>query len=141
MLARGDASVNMDALAVFTAALLAATWIPASSEAVLAGALVAGGAAPWLVACATLGNTLGGLVSYGLGRFARHALGGREHARAARLWTRWGGASLLLAWMPLVGDALCTFAGWQRYGAARFVALTALGRGLRYGLVALAVQT
>ncbi len=140
MLAPGDAPVNMDALAVFTAALLAATWIPASSEAVLAGALVAGGAAPLLVASATLGNTLGGLVNYGLGRAARRALGGREHARAARLWARWGGASLLLAWMPLVGDALCTFAGWQRYDAARFVVLTGLGRGLRYLVLALAIQ-
>ena len=130
----------MDAWLVFLSAFLAATWLPAASEAVLAGALLAGGVVPLLVACATLGNTLGGCVTYATGRLARHALGGQTHARAARLWARWGEMSLLLAWAPLVGDALCALAGWQRHNPARFVALTGLGRGLRYLVLALAVQ-
>ncbi|UJS25976.1 YqaA family protein [Thiothrix winogradskyi] len=63
----------MDYLLLFTSALLAATLIPAQSEAVLVGLLLNGQSAFWLlIAVATLGNTLGSVINWWLGRYLEH---------------------------------------------------------------------
>ena len=62
----------MICLAMFASAFLAATVVPAASELTLAAGLAAGGSMLWLVASATLGNTLGAAVNWGLGRFIEH---------------------------------------------------------------------
>ena len=58
-------------LTTFASAFLAATVVPFASEIALAAALAAGGAFHWLVVVATLGNTLGAVVNWVLGRFNR----------------------------------------------------------------------
>lgn len=118
---------------LFLASFLAATLLPGGSEAVLLGLV---SLHPELrnsaLLVATLGNTLGGLSSYGLAfllpaRFGR-TVEGRHHA-----WLqRWGAPVLFLAWVPLIGDLLCVAAGMLRLPLLPCLFWLALGKGLRY---------
>jgi membrane protein YqaA with SNARE-associated domain len=121
--------------ALFLASLLAATLLPGGSEAALIAFLVAHpGEGAAALFWATLGNTLGGLTSYGAGRL----LPARSLERLAHLEQvrRFGSASLLLAWAPLVGDALCVAAGWLRLHWLPCTLFMAAGKAARYWVVA-----
>ena len=129
-------------VAVFVSSFLAATIIPFYSEVALAGALVAGAHPGILVAIATLGNTLGAVVGWWLGRLVLRFKDRRwfpasaaELARAQRWFQRFGVWSLLFAWLPIGGDALTVVAGIMRVRLDVFVALVGIGKGLRYVVV------
>ena len=106
-------------LGLFASAFLAATLLPAQSEAVLVGLLLAHPASvAVLVATASLGNTLGAMVNWLLGlgiqRFRNKRwfpVSARQLERAERHYRRFGRWSLLLSWMPIVGDPL-VFGCW-----------------------------
>lgn len=121
--------------ALFAAAFVSATVLPANSEIVLVAVLRAHPERMALaIAVATLGNTLGGLTTYGLGRLVpRRAL---PDARALAWVRRYGAAALLLSWLPLVGDALCAAAGWLRVPAWAATLAMAAGKLARYVVVA-----
>ena len=134
-------------LTVFSSALLAATIVPFASEIALTGALAAGGAVHWLVLVATLGNTLGAVVNWAIGRFIerfrdrRWFPANREQLERAQAWfKRYGVWSLLFAWLPVVGEPLTVVAGAMRVHIAPFLILVAIGKGLRYVVLALAVE-
>ena len=134
-------------LTVFSSALLAATIVPFASEIALTGALAAGGAVHWLVLVATLGNTLGAVVNWAIGRFIerfrdrRWFPANREQIERAQAWfKRYGVWSLLFAWLPVVGEPLTVVAGAMRVHIAPFLILVAIGKGLRYVVLALAVE-
>ena len=134
-------------LTVFSSALLAATIVPFASEIALTGALAAGGAVHWLVLVATLGNTLGAVVNWAIGRFIerfrdrRWFPANREQLERAQAWfKRYGVWSLLFAWLPVVGEPLTVVAGAMRVHIAPFLILAAIGKGLRYIVLALAVE-
>ena len=118
---------------------LAATLLPGGSEAVLFALLKLHPETLWpALALATLGNTLGGMTSYAGGRW----LPGRqkfEYSKGYAQVKRWGSPMLLLAWAPLVGDALCLAAGWLRLDWRACVAFMAVGKFVRYWVVAQAV--
>ncbi|HSD40919.1 MAG TPA: DedA family protein [Burkholderiales bacterium] len=115
------------------AAFLAATLLPMSSEAALFGVLKQHPDLFWpALAVATVANTLGGMTSYLVGRF----LATRKPLKHVETVERWGPAALLLAWTPLVGDALCVAAGWLRLNWMSSTALQAAGRFARYWVVA-----
>ena len=131
---------------MFSSAFLAATVAPFASEITLAAALAAGGSVHWLLVVATLGNTLGAAVNWALGRFVEQFRGRRwfpadaERLERAQAWfRRYGVWSLLLAWAPIVGEALTVAAGAMRVHIAPFLLLVAIGKGLRYVVLALAV--
>lgn len=135
-------------LGLFLSALLAATILPFSSEAVLAG-LVAfdkyDAVLLWLVASG--GNTLGSLINWVLGRFCLHwqdrkwfPLRPGQLEKAQDRFARYGVWSLLLAWLPVVGDPLTFAAGILRVNVWLFLLLVAIGKGGRYGVVILAAQ-
>ncbi|MGX5735335.1 YqaA family protein [Bosea thiooxidans] len=126
------------------AAFLAATLLPAQSEAVFVGLLAAKSVDPLaLFLTASLANTAGSVVNWWLGRLvARHGverLPARlrpdpvRFARAQALFARFGWPSLLMAWLPFVGDPLTFVAGTLNYPAGRFVALVFIGKAGRYG--------
>lgn len=133
---------------LFAGALLAATLLPFSSEALLAGLLAARPGEAWLLlGVATLGNTLGSMINWWLGRFAAHwrdrrwfPVGPEKLDRAAAWFRRWGLWSLLFAWVPVIGDPLTVAAGLLRVELGRFVLLVGFGKALRYGAVALGVD-
>lgn len=134
--------------AVFTAAFLAATVVPATSEVVLAAALTDGTVsrtALWIAA--TSGNTLGAIVNWGLGRFSTRFEDRRwwpasrgQMAKAETWFQRYGVWSLLLSWLPVVGDALTVIAGLLRVRFPVFVILVAIGKGVRYAAVIVGVD-
>ncbi|MGH8669224.1 MAG: YqaA family protein [Burkholderiales bacterium] len=119
---------------LFAASFLAATLVPLPSEAALFAYLQLHPERVALaVALATLGNTAGGMTSYAIGRFIPQ----REfHPQAMRLVRRWGATVTFLAFLPIVGDALCVAAGWLRIHWLAALACMAAGRLARYLLVA-----
>jgi membrane protein YqaA with SNARE-associated domain len=86
-----------------------------------------------------LGNTLGGLSSYLVGRlFPDPEKQSRERGTAQRAldWTRrYGTPVLLLSWVPLIGDALCVAAGWLRLNAWWAALFIAVGKFARYYVI------
>jgi len=127
-------------LTLFTSALVAATLLPAQSEAVLAG-LVLGGQQPVavLVTVASVGNVLGAVINWGLGRGIERfrdrrwfPVGPQALARAERHYRRWGKWSLLLSWAPLIGDPLTVVAGILRERLWVFLLLVTVAKLGRY---------
>ena len=104
----------MGYLGLFVAAFGAATLLPLQSEAVLVGLLVSGHYSLWLLlGIATLGNVLGSVVNWWLGRWAEHFKGRRwfpvsdkQLDKARGHYARWGHWTLLLSWVPIIGDPL-----------------------------------
>lgn len=127
-------------LTLALSAFLSSTLLPGTSEVALLGAL-----AQWpgntlsLLAVATLANTAGSLVNYGLGRGAVHLANWhwfrvpREKLdKATVLYNRFGLWSLLFAWLPIVGDPLTLAAGLLRVRVLPFLLLVAAGKLARY---------
>jgi membrane protein YqaA with SNARE-associated domain len=127
-------SVEAGLWALFASSFLAATLLPGGSEAVLYGVLALQAGDFWpALAVATLGNTLGGMSSYLIGR----VLPQRERLRGLPAIQKHGAPALLLAWVPIVGDPLCVAAGWLRLNPWLCAAFMALGKFARYVAVAL----
>ena len=119
--------------ALFAASFVAATLFPLPSEAALFAYLQVHPESKTLaVSVATVGNTAGGMTSYLLGRVIP-----RKDLKHAKTVQRHGAPVLLLAWLPLVGDALCVAAGWLRVNWALALGFMAAGRLARYLVVAL----
>lgn len=123
------------------AAFLAATLVPLSSEVAVTAALGAGLPPPAVLGWASLGNCLGALADYGLGRLfstrARARLAASRGGRRALAWAdRHGAWALLGSWLPVVGDPLMVVAGLLRFPP---VAVVALGLGTRVARYALLV--
>lgn len=133
----------MDYLAVFTSAFLAATVLPAASELVLAGtASVEGADILALLVAASVGNTLGSVLNWVLGRFLLvwrdrrwFPISPETLDRATRWFNRFGVWTLLFAWIPVVGDPLTVAAGVLRVNLWLFLVLVALGKTARYVVV------
>jgi membrane protein YqaA with SNARE-associated domain len=132
-------------LALFGISVLAATLLPAQSELGLSG-LIAAGTDPvvLLVATASLGNTLGSMVNWALGRGAAAFSGARwfpvkpeKLERATGWYRRYGRWSLLMSWAPVVGDPLTLAAGVLKEPFWSFAILVAIAKTARYLIVAL----
>lgn len=122
---------------MFVASFVAATLVPLSSEAVLFGYLkLFPEHAPAAIALATIGNTAGGMTTYLIGRLVPERTRERLDARALDWLARYGSPATLFAWLPLVGDALCLAAGWLRVNWIAALGFMAVGRLVRYVLVA-----
>lgn len=126
--------------ALFAASFLSATLFPFQSEAVLFGMLLLE-RYPWwlLILVASVGNTLGSVVNWFLGRFLAHFEDRRwfpvkreKMARAEGWYHRYGRWSLLLSWMPFIGDPLTIVAGVLREPLPVFILLVAIAKTARY---------
>lgn len=120
-------------VSLFVASFVAATLVPASSEVALFAVLKLHPQLTWAaIAVATVGNTLGGFTTYFIGRTIRSKKPLTQLDRVAR----WGAPALLFAWLPIVGDALVLAAGWLKLNWLAATVFQALGRFLRYVVVA-----
>lgn len=128
---------------LFAASFLAATILPFQSELVLVGLLLSGDY-PWpvLLAVATVGNVLGAVVNWVLGRFFIHFRDRRwfpvkpaTYAKVERWYARYGVWSLLFAWLPIGGDPLTVVAGAMRTNLALFLVLVTIGKLGRYAVL------
>jgi len=133
-------------LSLALAAFLAATIVPASSELILALLLAADANRflCWIIA--SVANTLGSCVNWWLGRFARRYQNARwfpvsekSLQRSERWVNRYGVSALLLAWVPIAGDAICVAAGLLRVPLRTFVPLVFIGKAARYAVFILIV--
>jgi membrane protein YqaA with SNARE-associated domain len=119
--------------ALFGSSFLAATLLPGGSEAALFAVLKLHPGQYWLaLAIATLGNTLGGMSSYLLGRILpqKKELPGLPAVR------KYGSPALLLSWVPIIGDPLCVAAGWLRLNPWLSTLYMGLGKLARYLVIA-----
>lgn len=131
-------------LGLFLSALIAATVLPMQSEAVLVGLLIAGtNSVPALIVVATIGNVLGSLINWGLGRYLLRFQGrpwfpgSQERLSQAQGWyRRYGRWSLLGSWLPVVGDPLTVAAGLMKEPIGPFLVLVTLAKGTRYLILA-----
>lgn len=90
------------------------------------------------LAVATLGNTLGGMSSWLIGRLLpREPLPARlvPYAGTLARLQRYGSPALLAAWVPFIGDPLCVAAGWLRVNPWTACAFMAVGKAARYAVI------
>ena len=121
---------------LFISSLLSATLLPGGSELVLVGVLKLHPDLHWLaLLAATLGNTLGGMITFGMGCLLPQT----QQLKHVEKLRRYGTPALLLAWVPLIGDALCLSAGWLRLNPWKAALWMMLGKFFRYGLIAMAM--
>lgn len=131
-------------LGLFFAAFGAATLLPLQSEAVLVGLLASGGySLGWLLGIATVGNVLGSLVNWLLGRWIDHfkhrrwfPVKAQALQKARSHYECWGHWTLLLSWVPIIGDPLTLIAGVMREPLWRFLLLVTVAKAARYAVVA-----
>lgn len=132
--------------AIFVVSLVSATLLPLGSEPVVFAYVSLNPQMFWpAVIIATAGNTIGGIISYGMGAglnmaWLKYCHNPQDQANKARRWhiisrqwlTRFGPPALLLSWLPGVGDPLCAVAGWLRLQFLPCVIYMAIGKFLRY---------
>lgn len=134
-------------IGLFLASLLAATIIPAQSEAILVALLLNDKYNPWLlVTVASAGNILGSVINWILGYSVQKLqhkkwfpLKPDKLERAVNWYRRYGRWSLLLSWVPIIGDPLTVAAGVMREKFSMFLLLVSVGKIVRY--IVLAVVT
>jgi len=122
---------------VFVVAFVSATLLPLGSEPAVFGLVKLNPELFWpAIVVASLGNTLGGAVTWWMGYGAERAYEKLAHAptegRALAWLKRFGPAACLLSWLPVVGDPLCAVAGWLRLPFWPCVGWMALGKFIRY---------
>lgn len=134
-------------LSLFIVSFLAATILPAQSEFAIVGLKIAGNSnSASLIIVATLGNVLGALVNWLLGRYLMHfksrkwfPIKQKMVEKATQFYQKWGIWSLLLAWMPFIGDPLTLVAGILRANIWIFLLLVTIGKATRYAMIVFAV--
>ncbi|MDO8990605.1 MAG: YqaA family protein [Sideroxyarcus sp.] len=136
---------------LFISSLLGATLLPGGSEFVLAGVLTLHPEAFWpALLVSSFGNTLGGMITFGMGRMLPLPLDGsdvvpaqgqRRQLKHVAQVRKYGVFSLLFAWAPLIGDALCLSAGWLRLNWWQAALFMAVGKFARYWVIAAAIQS
>jgi membrane protein YqaA with SNARE-associated domain len=128
-------------LTLFFSAFVSATLWPMGSEAALLYALSRGYAAEWLWVVATAGNTLGAAVNYWMGLGGETMLEKKKLIRQGALvpihgyFERWGAVTLLLSWVPVVGDLFTFVAGIVRYPFGQFLLWVLVAKGGRYAVL------
>jgi membrane protein YqaA with SNARE-associated domain len=111
---------------------------------VFIGMLLGGVGTPWLlVLVASLGNVLGAVLNWWLGLELERFSGRRwfpvspsQLERARGWYQRWGRWTLLLSWMPVIGDPLTVIAGVMRESLWVFLALVGFSKTCRFAALA-----
>ena len=127
---------------LFLFSLAAATILPFPSETALVGLLLVDHS-PWLLlAVASAGNVLGATINWLLGRaidrygsHRRFPEDNRTMERARAWYHRYGRWSLLLSWMPVIGDPLTIVAGVLRERLVVFLLFVTVAKVGRYAVV------
>ncbi|WP_020653669.1 YqaA family protein [Massilia niastensis] len=118
---------------VFIISFVSATLLPLGSEPAVFAVVKANGAMFWpAILVATVGNTLGGAVDYFVGYRAKIAFAKERQSRWFGWLKRYGAKTMMLSWVPGVGDPLCTLAGWLHLPFWPSVMYMAIGKFARY---------
>ena len=128
---------NLSLISLFVISILAATVLPIGSEAILVGILKSSPSFFWIsILVATLGNTIGGIISFKMGFYAKQIFAKDVQTIWFHRLKKNGPKTLLLAWLPIVGDSMCILAGWLNYSFWLSVLYMAIGKFLRYFMIA-----
>jgi len=128
--------------ALFISSLISSTLLPGGSELIFIALIMSGIAEPatvWFVA--TVGNILGGISSWCIGRWLAYKFGDLKNTnsklnpRVVERVRQWGGPILLLSWVPVVGDSLCVVAGWLKMHFITAIIFITIGKALRYAII------
>lgn len=118
---------------VFVVSFVSATLVPLGSEPAVFAVVKANGALFWpAILVATLGNTLGGVLDYWLGYRAKVAFAKERQTRWFGWLARYGAKTMLLSWVPGIGDPLCTLGGWLHLPFWPSLGYMAAGKFMRY---------
>ena len=122
---------------VFIVSFISATLLPLGSEPAVFGLVKLNPAMFWpAIGVATVGNTLGGMLTWWMGFGAERAYEHLTHQhpkfRALRWLKRFGPKACLLAWVPVIGDPLCAVAGWLELPFWRCAFYMLIGKFARY---------
>jgi membrane protein YqaA with SNARE-associated domain len=122
---------------VFVVSFVSATLLPMGSEPFVYGLVELNPSLFWpTIAVATVGNTLGGAVTWWMGLASHKVVDkyqhSKHHLRALAWLERLGPKACLLAWLPVVGDPLCAVAGWLKLPFWPCLGYMAIGKGARY---------
>jgi len=118
---------------VFFISFISATLLPLGSEPAVFAVIKANGAMFWpVILVATVGNTLGGMVDYWMGYGAKQTFARERSSRWFHWLERFGPKTMLLAWLPGIGDPICTLAGWLKLPFWPSVFYMMVGKFLRY---------
>lgn len=127
------AAPEVGLLSVFLISFVSATLLPLGSEPAVFAVVKANAALFWpVLLVATAGNTLGGVVNYWMGRGAKQVFAKERETRWFGWLQRFGAKTMLLAWLPGIGDPLCLLAGWLKLPFWPCVLYMAIGKFLRY---------
>ena len=125
---------------VFLISFVSATLVPMGSEPAVFAVIKSNSALFWpVILVATVGNTLGGALNYLIGYRAKVAFANERDIRWLSALGRYGPKTMLLTWLPIVGDPICSLAGWLKLPFWPSVAYMALGKLLRYLLMTTAL--
>jgi membrane protein YqaA with SNARE-associated domain len=120
-------------VSVFIISLLSATLLPLGSEPAVFAVIKANASLFWpTILVATVGNTIGGVIDYWIGYGAHEVFARERETRWFKWLERYGAKTMLLAWLPGIGDPLCTVAGWLKLPFWPSVCYMAIGKFLRY---------
>jgi membrane protein YqaA with SNARE-associated domain len=122
---------------VLVVSFISATLLPMGSEPVVFGLVTLNPTLFWpAILVATVGNTLGGAVTWWMGLASQKVVSRYQHnktnLRALDWLERLGPKACLLSWLPVVGDPLCAVAGWLNLPFWPCVLYMALGKLARY---------
>lgn len=130
-------------LSLFASCFLSATILPFASELGLAAVLASGGDPFIAVIIATIGNSLGGLTNYYLGKFGeflwikKSEKAENKQNKLKQYVTKYGSLCALLSWVPIIGDPLLVMLGFMRIKLFPVIIYMVFGKLSRYIVIAL----
>ena len=123
---------------LFIITFLSATIIPLSSEVLLVLMLSKGYNPVSCLIVATIGNSLGGLTNYWIGRLGnpnwlkKTGITDEKLTKYNQSISKYGSWLALLSWVPIIGDPLVICLGYFRVSFLKVSFLIFLGKFLRY---------
>lgn len=121
---------------VFIVCFVSATLLPLGSEPAVFAVVVADKTMFWpVMIVATVGNTLGGILNYWIGFGAKEAFAKERKTKWFAWLEKYGAKTMLLSWLPGIGDPLCTLAGWLKLPFWPSSFYMAIGKLIRYVLM------
>lgn len=137
-----DGFVEYGYIGLFIASFLAATILPLGSEVVFVG-LIAAGLNGWAcVAVAAVGNWLGGMTNYYLGRLGKvqwiekYLKVRKEKIDKMQHWLEGKGAAMaFFSFLPVVGDIIALALGFMRANVYIVNVSMFAGKFIRYVLI------
>ncbi len=133
----------MSYIIIFIISTLSATILPLSSEATLIYYLEDGKNSLYLLFFAGLGNTIGSIINYfigikGIGWLIKSKKISKSRLQKSQnIFNKYGKYSLLLSWLPIIGDPLTLMAGALKFNLKLFIIMVAISKFGRYSIIIL----